>query len=490
MSRTYLAVIDEGSGVARPATDSDVLTLSPSAAKETLAPLDLYVTTDGNDMSGDGSVSSPFRTTQAAVNLVERTKIRHPVTINLGPGTFSGAYLSGIDVSYPVNSSAGAWLEIVGTLATATESGLMTGTVTSGTAGSSAVWATMTKADAGWTPSALRGKFVLYKSGTSATTTPVCIEDNTADTITLAGTTVAGAPDTTTVFEILDCATTINSGPVRPKLTSNPGGITTTQYGFITDGGSISYSVSLIQIRNIRFDGIRAAYHAGSAPILFGRCQVLNTPANAQAFYSATHQAGTLQLTGCYYTSSASGTAVAYVAGPVSILSSVMSGASGNKGYVDSASASYSFSAGTTISSSSMTGFGTAVQLTGTPKLALGARISNCGVGIDASACSSGGCYISISTGAIFTNCTTALKVRRPNAYASIVGTVSGTGNTTAVEAAMGAQVCIASTVTLTGTTELSVDGSAFTLAAMRSASPKYCTNATIDITGTKVFED
>lgn len=37
---------------------------------------------------------------------------------------------------------------------------------------------------------------------------------------------------------------------------------------------------------------------------------------------------------------------------------------------------------------------------------------------------------------------------------------------------------------------ELSVDGSTFTLAAMRAATPKYCTNATIAITGTKVWGD
>lgn len=67
---------------------------------------------------------------------------------------------------------------------------------------------------------------------------------------------------------------------------------------------------------------------------------------------------------------------------------------------------------------------------------------------------------------------------------------VSGTGNTVVVEATSGANIYIANNCTVTGTTELSVDGSTFTLAAMRAATPKYCTNATIAITGTKVWGD
>jgi hypothetical protein len=86
--------------------------------------------------------------------------------------------------------------------------------------------------------------------------------------------------------------------------------------------------------------------------------------------------------------------------------------------------------------------------------------------------------------GDVYNNCITAILVDGP---AYVNATASGTGNTTAVYAANGANVFIKSTSTITGTTEISLDGVAHTLAEMRAQTPKYLTNAT---TGTRVWGD
>lgn len=56
---------------------------------------------------------------------------------------------------------------------------------------------------------------------------------------------------------------------------------------------------------------------------------------------------------------------------------------------------------------------------------------------------------------------------------ASVGLNLRGSGNTTAIIANTGGKVAVASVSTITGTTEISVDGATSTLAAMRAASPK-----------------
>jgi hypothetical protein len=53
------------------------------------------------------------------------------------------------------------------------------------------------------------------------------------------------------------------------------------------------------------------------------------------------------------------------------------------------------------------------------------------------------------------------------------LSSVSGTGNTTAISLARGSRALLTPASTITGTTELSIDGVASTIAAMRAASPK-----------------
>lgn len=90
------------------------------------------------------------------------------------------------------------------------------------------------------------------------------------------------------------------------------------------------------------------------------------------------------------------------------------------------------------------------------------------------------GAYTDISTA------TTAIKAD-DNRYSARLSAVTGAGNTTVVNATNGANVFVASTCTITGTTEISIDGAASDFATMRAATPKYVTNAT---TGSRVWGD
>jgi hypothetical protein len=70
-------------------------------------------------------------------------------------------------------------------------------------------------------------------------------------------------------------------------------------------------------------------------------------------------------------------------------------------------------------------------------------------------------------------NCTTGVNLSGSCLTATLGGVWAGTGNTTAIAVSNGAAVQLSSSSTITGTTELSVDGTGYTIAAMRAATPK-----------------
>lgn len=56
----------------------------------------IYVTTSGNDTTGDGTQSKPYKTVQAALDTIPKNLGGHVATIYMGPGTYSGT----IDIEY------------------------------------------------------------------------------------------------------------------------------------------------------------------------------------------------------------------------------------------------------------------------------------------------------------------------------------------------------------------------------------------------------
>jgi hypothetical protein len=116
-------------------------------------------------------------------------------------------------------------------------------------------------------------------------------------------------------------------------------------------------------------------------------------------------------------------------------------------------------------------------------------RIINCGIGIQARESVSGAAFNSLqfAQGVDISNCTTGIALDGPNSWhpATAGFVLSGTGNTTAILLAKGARMSMPSGATITGTTEVSLDGVSTNLATMRAATPKLLTNTY----GTIIYE-
>jgi hypothetical protein len=178
--------------------------LLPSSLKATTAALNLYVETTGSDSNTCTSVAAPCLTIQGAVNKIPKT-IRHPVTVTVGTGNFAGVTLDGFKYEPNSTPALGAYLNLKGTLSTATlDGGVATSTASSGTAGTanSVTWGTLTDTSqtadggTGWVVDALRGFLVETLTGTgSGQIRP--IHSNTDTAITVAGSWTAPASGTT-----------------------------------------------------------------------------------------------------------------------------------------------------------------------------------------------------------------------------------------------------------------------------------------------------
>jgi len=116
--------------------------------------------------------------------------------------------------------------------------------------------------------------------------------------------------------------------------------------------------------------------------------------------------------------------------------------------------------------------------------------MDTCAIGIRSGLDSpgTGTIVMQLNSAMLFQNCTTAISLHSPlsGIYAAgASGSLIGTGNTTAMILNKGARVQLTAGSTLTGTTEISMDGAALTVAAMRAANPKLLTNDY----GTLVYE-
>jgi hypothetical protein len=205
----------------------------------TTAALNLYVDSTGSDSNAcTASGSSACLTIQGAVNKVPKL-IRHPVLITVGAGSFAGAYVDGhkIDNGYANNPSAGAYLEIQGTLQTATPAtGTATGTATGGSAGSTSTFGTLVHGGQTWTVNDLRGKLVTVGSTTRV------IQSNTADTITVVGT---WTNPNGSAYTIKDWSTVINTAVDLPKTSSTGSSNSAQSAAFIVGGDAGSSAITL-----------------------------------------------------------------------------------------------------------------------------------------------------------------------------------------------------------------------------------------------------
>lgn len=438
-------------------------------ATQTTGALALFVDPTGSDANAcTSSGVNACLTGDAAVAKVPK-RLKHGVTIDYAAGTYTGSNLTGF-VCEP-----GGWLLLRGTMIASTITGTQAGTVTSGTAGSNStgVYATMTVTTPGWTVDALRAKFVRIPTGTGAGQIRA-IASNTASVLTLPG--AWTAPNGTSTFEIVEPGTIIATGATRGAQLDSAASANFA--GFIVRD-NISYgdtTAGCIYIERMKFtaprsiqaqdtDGVFSRYNwlaqsASNASIVVG--QTTGRPSTVNAHDNVSTSAGVFGQT----------------LGQFSTLNLLRNVNSTSAGFVTMNSTGQTTGASIIMSSNYVRGFtneavlGQAGQIFAQGNkfdgVTAGAAIYAYRLGTQASQTPVNGWgWFSMSADDIIN---VGHGVHVSGGWQGVMLGVTGTtGNTAGTEAQRGASVQINSAVTLTGTTELAVDGEAFTLATMRA---------------------
>lgn len=182
---------------------------------KTCAALALFVESAGSDSNTCLSAAEACLTVQGAVDKVPKL-IRHPVSITLGTGNFTGATYSGFSFD-PADTANGAYLTTQGSLTNATPAtGTATGTATAGTAGSGTTYGTLTDSGQTWTVNNLKNYLIEITGGTGSGQIRV-ISSNTATAITIVGTWTAPVAASST-YAIRDWAGVINAAVNQSAL--------------------------------------------------------------------------------------------------------------------------------------------------------------------------------------------------------------------------------------------------------------------------------
>lgn len=478
----------------RPQPPFSVLLTQPVGTTEGLT---LYVATTGNDSNAGTDPSAPLRTVQAAVDKLPK-QISHSVKISIGAGNFQGAFVSGfkIDADPLARSGAAPYLWIEGTMApVAPATGPGSGTVTGFTSNSGSTQAVLTDSTQSWTVNDLRGKYCQITGGTgfpATVSTPpfYIIVSNTATTLTLLGTGALAAAAST--YQIVDCATfftsaaaTPASSTTTPSQLSLPAASCLTFFNNIGVGLAISklgFTLGSTNTRGVvtsdsRFRAFVCKLNASTGTLsgFLGQAGIAQGALNIQQIYASGFPTA---ISAVAYQTAGGSTTVQGVSvnscffnggGPGVISSSPQGIAAFNSQFTGCATGGIvmlSSVAGTQISGCRFDGCATGI----TTSVGVSQGHNSTSVGLQA-------CDISNSTGAAInlTNCN----------QTAWLGTMTGTGNLVGLSLAKGARIQIDAASTLTGTTEISLDGVSQTLAAMRAASPKLLTNTY----GTIVYE-
>jgi hypothetical protein len=441
----------------------------------TTAAVTLYVETTGND-NNPGTADKPFATIQGALDSLPR-KIAHPVVVNVGAGSFAGAFVTGFQIDQPEAVTPGNYLSIVGTMATAVPAtGLATGTLASATAYSTWNFPTVTVTGAGWTVNDLKGKFLKITGGTGSGQV-MMISENSATVLTLAGF-WSTTPNSTSTFEIQEPATIVSTGVTTPADAQAAAG---SVYGFIFENnttGAKNLLTGRLVVSNMRITTSRTAIIGGNGSARLWKCQASGTTA-----LLAAPTGSKVEIDTCYLYSTTTNQSL--VSGAVFATGSLLKGGlvSIHVNTTDTWIRFCKLEGFTRIGLSLSTSGGTldGVHIDG------GGAANTHGVYCATSSSFSGN--TTLGGGgigkAVINNCVYGVYLQGPG-IAGIIQQTSGTGNTTGISLSQGAKCRVDSTATITGTTEVSVDGAATTLATMRAATPKLIKDADY---GTMIYE-
>lgn len=446
-------------------------------ATKTTGALSLFVSTTGNDANNCLSLPKACLTLQGAYGKIPKPFIRHPVTINMGAGNFAGAFLTGFTFD-SVDPATSAYIRILGTEGAVTPAtGLSTGTVTSATVGSilNTTAGTLTVTGANWTVNDLRGSFVQITGGTGSGQIRA-IASNTATVITIGGS-FSPVPDGTSTFAIVSPTTKITSivgsfftpysaadptfgaglifahnEGVLPNVFTGPILVERLWLDFADslNIGVQQYGSATVNVRNCKFTQMGRAVQSQGVGPSGGSVRVYNSySTTATVFVSlTTGSMATGYLEGNVINGGGTATALRVTALGWGVVT-----CAGNfwfnvlRGHLFSGHSQTSITGDTTDCNNTSSSTGLEADV-GFPT------------------------YTSVSNSS-FSNCTTGVKATGKPAYVILSG-VTGSGNTTGTNALKGSSINIASNTTLTGATELSIDGASSALATMRGATPKH----------------
>lgn len=436
----------------------------------------LHVETTGNDTIANGSVASPYATPAgalAALKTLSGGRIRHQVDIVMGLGNFPGFNVSGFWMD-PVSNLTACGIRIYGTLVNATlASGNATGTatVTQGNV-NTAVFAVMNDLANNLTVDDLKGKLVEMTSGTNVGSV-FAISSNTATSLTLAKGSALGA-GTYALREWGTVITTQVNGPLALPVQ----GVNATPY---FHGIGIYDNVSSSTFTEIRIENLKVAMVEannsfgisadGPCNVTVDRCGIFGKFTTSALSAGATSGIVSF-LTGVIQTAAGTFAAV-YVPNPsyvVSMNQSVILCVGAFYGvYV--VSGGFINAQQVFMESASITSFyfpgGQSAYL-----YLVGSRIKGAtGILARSQDGSTGGVQIyslglDISTPA-------GVAVNLQGGQKMHVVTLSGTGNAIGLRIDYGASIRVGSASTITGTTEVQMDGTNTDLATMRAQSPK-----------------
>lgn len=463
----------------------------------TTAAMAIYVDGATGSDSNIGSQASPLATIQAAVSLIPK-HIYHGVDINLAAGSYAGALLDGFTVHSPASSdiaTVNPYLSINGTLSAVTPAtGPGTGTVSSFVGFSNATFAVVTDSTQTWTVNDLVGKFFQLTGGTGytaglASPNIYVIVSNTSTTATICSLLVAGALDATTTYQISTTSTIMTTAyPTSASSVNSPAATSYSSSGtsdvMFTNCVGAGFSIQRLQF-SLGTSNPRGILMGGTGRLRVYGCRLIGAAGAANGISCITNQgpAGVLQLRQNYFgftsgvgtcvqpVGSTGGSSLGYAldvgqcffSGGLSHILAIQT-----TGYLQttsmfSGSSSVSFGisgcpAGQ-ITTSRWTGCGTGINVGN----------GNSSTGVGPSTVSAQACDIS--------SCTVGVSVSTFGFFQASATAVTGTANTTALSLTAGGRAKIGSGTTMTGTTEVSIDGVSNDYATMRAASPKLITN-------------
>jgi len=449
----------------------------------------LYCDPSGND-GNPGTLDQPCRQPAGALAKVPK-RLRHLVDIRLAAGSYQGFEVS----SFVAESQPGrvVGLRIGGDLIAATvATGSATGTCSSAANGSAATatFATLTDSTQTWTVNDLKGKFVTITSGALANSSFV-ITSNTSTQITVAGVTWSTLP-TGATYSIQApgafISTSVNpSGPIPayPATSAANGAVAINFTG--CEGSITNRSFRLekigVSVAGAMVAAVGTQYTVGS--VIIDTC-TFSGQTSGQIFLP--NGTGLMTIRNCAMSSGgtvsgvATGVNYSDLVGNISVLGCLFSLTAG--------STAISLRGGTVTMSTSLIETSAGILLRGNARMQLtgGIRMTGCSVGIQTTtnnADSPFGCGLQSVSGLDISNCTTAVALDKVSSMV-LTGNLSGSTNTTAFNLTHGARVQLSSGSTITGSSEIVMDGAAAqTIASMRAASPKLLTNTY----GTIIFE-